>query len=154
MKENPVMHKVYENMKPGVLSLHGFLGDDKRDIELIIDHDAAELESAGLSPADVADGLEKIRDRALEGLGDYISLAGDLSAKADSIRGKLPCPFEHKGLFRKTVISLRGPGIDGDILFTDLGIHLIREHGFFQGKGSPFRLEPVEIAEILKKNDV
>lgn len=151
MKENPAMQKVYENMKPGVLSLHGFLGNDNRDIELIIDHDAAELESIGMTATDIADGLDKIRDKALEGLGDFISLSDDFSVRADSIRGKLPCPFGHKGLFRKTVISLRGSGIDGDILFTDLGIHLIREHGFFQGKGSLFRLEPEEIAEILKK---
>lgn len=138
-------------MKPGVLSLHGFLGDDKRDIELIIDHDAAELESLGVTAVEIAAGLEKLRDKALEGLGDYISLEGGFSVKANSIRGKLPCPFGHKGLYRKNVVSLSGPGIDSVLMFTDLGIHLVREHGFFQGKGSPFRLEPAEIAGILKK---
>lgn len=151
MKENPAMQNIYENMKPGVLSLHGFLGSDERGLELIIDHDTAELEAKGESVEAIADGLERVRDRALEGLGDYIDIGGGFAARADSIRGKLPCPFGHKGLFRKTVISLRGPGIDGDLMFTDLGIHLIREHGFFQGKGSPFRLDPVHIAGILKK---
>ena len=151
MKKNPAMQKIYDNMQPGVLSLHGFLGTDDRDIELIIDHDAAELESGGVTAEAIAEGLERVRDKALEGLGDYIDIGGGFMARADSIRGKLPCPFEHKGLFRKTVISLRGPGINGDLLFTDLGIHLIKEHSFFQGKGSPFRIEPLQIAEILKK---
>ena len=150
MKENPAMHKVMENMKPGVISLHGFLGTDRRDVEQIIDHDAAELEQLGVTAEEIADGLEKIRDKALEGLGEYLSLEDGYTVRADSIRGKLPCPFEHKGLFRKTVVSLRGNGISGELLFTDLGIHLIREHGFFQGKGSPFRLEPAVLAEILK----
>ena len=151
MKKNPAMQKIYDNMQPGVLSLHGFLGTDDRDVELIIDHDAAELESSGETAETIAEGLERVRDKALEGLGDYVSIGEGFMARADSIRGKLPCPFEHKGLFRKTVISLRGPGINGDLLFTDLGIHLIKEHGFFQGKGSPFRIEPLQIAEILKK---
>lgn len=150
MKENPVMHKIMENMKPGVISLHGFLGTDKRDIEQIVDHDAAELEQLGVTAEEIASALEQIRDRALEGLGEYISLKNGYSARADSIRGKLPCPFEHKGLYRKTIVSLRGPDIDGELLFTDLGIHLIKEHGFFQGKGSPFRIEPDKIAGIIK----
>ena len=150
MKENPVMHKIMENMKPGVISLHGFLGTDKRDIEQIVDHDAAELEQLGVTAEEIASALEQIRDRALEGLGEYISLKNGYSARADSIRGKLPCPFEHKGLYRKTIVSLRGSDIDGELLFTDLGIHLIKEHGFFQGKGSPFRIEPDKIAGIIK----
>lgn len=151
MKENPVMHKITENMKPGVISLHGFLGHDKRDYEQIIDHDAAELELLGVTAEEIAAGLEKIRDKALEGFGEYITLKEGFSARADSIRGKLPCPFEHKGLYRKTVVSLRSEPDGTEVLFTDLGIHLIREHGFFQGMGSPFRIEPEIIAEILKK---
>ena len=151
MKENPAMHKVLENMKPGVLSLHGFLGDDRRGLEQIIDHDAAELEKLGTSCEKIADGLERIRVRALEGLGDFISLGEGYSARADSIRGKLPCPFEHKGLYRKTVVIINIPGSDRKLQYTDLGIHLIREHGFFQGKGSPFRLEPAELDDLLRK---
>lgn len=152
MKENPAMKKIADNMKPGVISLHGFLGEDKRDIELIVDHDAAVLEELELSTSDIADGLDRIRNKALEGLGDYVDLKNGYLARADSIRGKLPCPFGHKGIYRKTVISLRGTGIEGELLFTDLGIHLIREHGFFQGKGSPFRIELELLSEILKKN--
>ena len=35
------------------------------------------------------------------------------------------------------------------MMWTDLGIHLIQKHGFFQGKGSPYRLEPLELAAFL-----
>ncbi len=34
--------------------------------------------------------------------------------------------------------------------WTDLSIHLIETHAFFQGKGSAFRLEPAELAAFLK----
>ena len=150
MKENPAMKKIKDNMKPGSISLHGFLGTDKRDIEVIIDHDAAALDRLGLNSVVIAVKLEEIRDRALEGLGEYIELNDDYLVKADSVRGKLPCPFDHPGLFRKTIITLRSKSDGSELMFTDLGIHLIREHGFFQGQGSPFRLEPEVLAEILR----
>jgi len=151
MKENPAMKKVIDNMKPGVISLHGFLGDDKRDIEQIIDHDAAELENLGLSRDEAADKLQKVMEKALEGLGDFITVGEGLLAKTDSIRGKLPCPFAHPGLFRKTVVTIRNSNTDEELLYTDLGIHLIREHGFFQGKGSPFRVEPARLMDFIRK---
>lgn len=151
MKENPAMQKIMDNMKPGVISLHGFLGDDKRDIELIVDHDEATLQELGFTASEAADALEHIRDKASEGLGNYIALKNGYMAKVDSIRGKMPCPYVHKGLYRKTVTSLRGPGIDGELMFTDLGIHMIREHGFFEGKGSSFRLEPELLFNIINK---
>ncbi|MBI9108617.1 MAG: hypothetical protein JEZ04_17870 [Spirochaetales bacterium] len=151
MKENPAMKKVVNNMRPGVISLHGFLGDDKRDIEQIIEHDAAELEKLGMIPDEVADKLQEIMEKALGGLGDFISLKAGYEAKADSIRGKLPCPFSHPGLFRKTVITVRNAETGEEFLYTDLGIHLIRDHCFFQGKGSPFRIEPVKLQVFLQK---
>ncbi|NQT54365.1 hypothetical protein HQ576_20070, partial [bacterium] len=39
---------------------------------------------------------------------------------------------------------------DGATLrFTALSIHLIRAHGFYQGRGAPYRLEPTQLAELL-----
>jgi hypothetical protein len=40
--------------------------------------------------------------------------------------------------------------LDKKVFFTDLQIHLIEKHGFYQGKGSSYRLEPAELAEILE----
>ncbi len=149
MKENPAMHKIIENMKPGVISLNGFMGEDSRSIEEIIDHDAMTLEKIGLTRDEIADSLEALREKALEGFGDFISISGDYMVKADSVRGKLPCPFDHPGLFRKTVITVANKKTEEEMFYTDLGIHLIREHGFFQGKGSFFRLDP-EVLLFLK----
>lgn len=149
MKENPAMKKVIDNMKPGVISLHGFLGGDKRDIEQIIEHDAAELERLGMTLEQAADLLQDIEDEAMTGMGDFIKLKDGWDVKADSIRGKLPCPFEHPGLFRKTVVTLVNTATGEQLLYTDLGVHLIKEHGFFQGKGSPFRIEPAKLKELM-----
>lgn len=149
MKENPAMHKVLENMKPGVISLHGFLGEDRRGLEQIIDHDQGELNRLGITCEEIACKLEELRDLALEGLGNYVTIIEGTLIKADSIRGKLPCPFTHPGVYRKTVMTLLNEKTGKEILYTDLGIHLIREHAFFQGKGSLFRLEPEDLVDLL-----
>ena len=153
MKENPAKHRVLENMKPGVISLHGFLGTDSRDLDTIIEHDSGEMERLALTGEGIAAKLEEIRDRAMEGLGVYIKLNETYMAKADSIRGKIPCPFDHPGVFSKTVITIQNIETDEEMIYTDLGIHLIRDHGFFQGKGSIFRMEPEALADLLEKCD-
>jgi hypothetical protein len=35
------------------------------------------------------------------------------------------------------------------VQWSDLSIHLIGAHGFFEGRGSFFRLEPAELVAIL-----
>jgi hypothetical protein len=37
-----------------------------------------------------------------------------------------------------------------EIDYTPISIHLIREHGFYQGKGSLYRLDPEEVAKFLE----
>jgi len=150
MKENPAMHKIMENMKPGVIALHGFLGKDTRNFEEIIDHDAGELERLETDRETLAAKLEEIRDKAMEGLGIYVKLNDTYMAKADSIRGKIPCPFDHPGVYSKTVITIQNLKTDEEMIYTDLGIHLIREHGFFQGTGSLFRMDPEKLHDLLE----
>ena len=47
MKHTPDMQRVIERMKPGVLSLHGFLGADRRSLEEILDADASTVAGLG-----------------------------------------------------------------------------------------------------------
>jgi hypothetical protein len=35
------------------------------------------------------------------------------------------------------------------IRWSDLNIHLIAEHGFFEGKGSSFRIEPARLVAAI-----
>ena len=44
---------------------------------------------------------------------------------------------------------VRNTKLDREITFTDMHIHLVGSHGFYEGKGSPFRLEPKELAAVL-----
>ena len=68
----------------------------------------------------------------------------------DLYRGKLPCPFGHRGIIRKSGVTVRNTRLGREIIYTDLNIHMIAAHGFYEGKSAPFRLEPKELVEILE----
>jgi hypothetical protein len=74
-------------------------------------------------------------------------------------RGLITCPWapgefvpcEHGGGFRPTAneFLIRNSETGRALKGLALSIHLIREHGFFGGPGTGFRLEPAEVAEAL-----
>ena len=62
--------------------------------------------------------------------------------------GRISCPFrDHRAAKRNTLARDRA---GRQMAWTDLSVHLIGAHGFFQGSGSPYRLEPGALAEFLK----
>jgi hypothetical protein len=94
--------------------------------------------------------MEELRDEGAKGLGEFIKVEPHFQVRVEAVRGKLPCPFGEPGLLRKTNTEIRNEATGKEIVYSDLQIHLISEHGFYEGKGSRFRLSPVELAEILE----
>lgn len=150
MKQTEQMKEIQERMKPGVITLDGFLGADDRNLIDILVEDEAEVKRLNLTNEKIAARMQELRDAGKEGLGDFISVKPHYEIRVDIARGKLPCPFGHRGLIRKTIIQLKNLEKNREITFTDLNIHMIGEHGFYQGKGSPFRLEVGDLIDILE----
>ncbi len=150
MKQTERMNRVQERMKPGVITRDGFLGTDGRNLIDILVEDDAEVRRLGLTHELIAARMRELRDAGVEGLGDPVTVAGRFEVSVDIARGKLPCPFGHRGLVRKTMIRVKNIGKNLELTYTDMSIHMIAEHGFYQGKGSPFRLEPADAADVLE----
>ena len=146
MKQTPQMQRVQENMRPGAITLEGFLGSDRRNLGDILIEDDAEVKRMGLTHEEIASRMNELREAGKEGLGEFITVPPHFEVRVDSVRGKLPCPFEHPGLFPKTNITVRNTRLDREITYTDLQIHLIEAHGFYEGKGSRYRIDPEELA--------
>lgn len=150
MKQSPLLQQVQEQMKPGVITLNGFLGADTRNlVEILIDDDAA-VRRLGRTHRRIADRMQYFRDAGYKGLGEFITVDDHFEVRVDSVRGKLPSPFGGAKLYRKVNTTVKNLKKAKEITFTDLHIHFIRDHGFYEGKGSPFRLNPEEIIEILE----
>jgi hypothetical protein len=150
MKETPQTKQITANMRPGVITLEGFLGTDYRSLDDIINEDDGIVSRMGLTHEEIARRMMEMKQAGEAGLGEFINVPPHFEVKVDSVRGKLPCPFSHPGIYRKTNTTVVNTKQGREITYTDLHIHMIEAHGFYEGRGSRFRLEPKELVEILE----
>jgi hypothetical protein len=141
--------KAFEMMKDGFVSKEGFLGNDKRSVLEIIDADEKEMRELKINPEYIADKMEMMVSEAKKALGETTLIQGKWEARIDETRGYLNCPFSD-GVTRKNVIEVTNRKSGKKIVFSELSIHLIKEHHFFQGKGSCYRLEPAILKEMFE----
>jgi hypothetical protein len=124
-------------------------GTDRRKlIDILLEDDEA-VKRMDLTHQRIAQRLIGLRDAGMRGLGEFITVEPHYEVRVISVRGKLPCPFGDPGIFPKTNTVVRNTELGREVTFTDLHIHMVGSHGFYEGKGSPFRLEPKELAEVL-----
>lgn len=147
MKENPRNIPVVESLRAGILSRDGFMGEDTRPFTEVILDDTAALASAGTNAVELADKMNRLTKAGLEQVGNEVALGG-YRVTVEDYMGRISCPFrDHRAPKRNTVVVDKA---GRQMSWTALGVHLIRVHGFFQGKGAPYRLEPAELTDFLK----
>jgi hypothetical protein len=127
----------------------GFLAADVRSLDRIIADDLALLSKYGLTARQLGRRMQDVTDRAKAGLGAEVAIGEGLVAWCDEWKGLIVCPWPHGGRFDKRLTLVRQSSTGRTIRWTDLNIHLILEHGFFEGKGAEFRLEPQDLADLL-----
>ena len=148
MKETPDEKLIKENFAPGKISKDGFLGTDDRHIHDIIAQDGQTLLSLDISREEIAKNLQILIDEGKKGLESPIDY-GNFMIQVQWNRGALPCPFGDRIFVPKINATAHHKQLNYTIKFSQLSVHLIEKHGFFGGKGSPFRLEPVDLIEFL-----
>ena len=139
MKETPQDRELAANLHSG------FLGSDSRDIWEIIASDRAAIEKLGWTNEHVSQCLGNILSLAMPQPGNPVQVGDNLTAVYHEGMGRIPCPWPHCILAPKGEIVVT----DGDgktLKFSPLSVHLIDEHGFYQGHGSRYRLEPADLA--------
>ncbi|MCF7933748.1 MAG: hypothetical protein K9M84_08760 [Spirochaetia bacterium] len=150
MKQSPQFTKIQEQMKPGVITLDGFLGTDTRNLIDILVEDDGTVRRLGLTHAQIADRMEYFRQKGLDGLGEFIHIDSSFDVRVDSVRGVLPSPFGGPGMYQKVNTTVRNLRIGREVTFTDMHIHFVRDHGFYEGKGSAYRIDPEVLIEVLE----
>ena len=138
------------DMETGNILLDGFLGTDRRSLAEIIRADEEALKKLRLASKIIAERMTCFREAGKNGLGEFVAVAPHFEVSCEIARGLIPCPFGEAGLHRKTTVTVRNLLLRKEITFSDLNIHLISAHGFYEGHGSPFRLAPVDLAQILE----
>jgi hypothetical protein len=150
VKQTEQMKKIRERMLPGAITAHGFLGADGRGVAEITEEDDGRVRRLGLTHERIAQRMRELRSAGEAGLGEFVDVAPHFRVRSESVRGKLPCPFADQCLTQKGFTTVRNAARDAEITFTDLHVHMIEAHGFYQGKGSRFRLEPEDLVTVLE----
>ena len=127
-----------------------FLGCDDRSVENIIAADEREVQRLGLSHARIAGRMKELRDAGTGGLGTAVQVAPHFEVTVDVARGIIACPFADAATVRKANTVVRNVSSGQEIMYSDLNIHLVECHGFYEGHGSRFRLEPAVLAAVLE----
>lgn len=149
MKRSPELQKVVERMAPGVLCREGFLGDDPRPLEEILDADRSTVVGLGLTHEQLARRLQQMLAQAVGEMGRPVAVGGKLTATFHEAMGRIPCPWGRHGTFTKGEVELTDQSTGRTVRFTALSIHLVARHGFYEGRGSRYRLEPDVLARML-----
>ncbi|HOX37654.1 MAG TPA: hypothetical protein PL033_06670 [Candidatus Brocadiia bacterium] len=149
MKANPATDRIIRKMQPGVLTRDGFLGEDDRSLKELTDSDDFAVRKMELTHSGIANRIEYLAEVGRKGYGTPMLYMGAYEITVEEVKGRIACPWGRCGTFQKGTVKIHNVNTDMTIVTTPLGIHMIREHGFYQGKGSPYRLDPYTLRWTL-----
>jgi len=149
MKESPQSNNLEQILRSTKMASGDFMGGDSRSAVEIIDADAFEVARLGYTCQQISARMQEITDAAIRGLGTWVEVDARHQAMVCEARGSIACPWPHLRRFVKRVTTVKRLDSDRTISWTDLNIHFIAEHGFFEGRGSVFRIEPGELTKVI-----
>ena len=149
MKQTPELAQAERRMGPGIISREGFLGTDSRPLRAIIEEDDSRVAALGLTHAAIAKRLRYFTQAAKARLGAAAVVDNLYQVRIYEVRGKIHCPWDHPGGYDKCVVYFRRLDTGEELTWTDLHIHMVEAHGFYEGAGSTYRLPPAKLKRVL-----
>jgi hypothetical protein len=139
-------------MRPGKLSGAGFLGKGERLLDVLAEDNRFVVEELGLTHQELARHLHVLGAVAVKHATKEpkeITYHGrKLRVKATCYRGFVDSPFDDgtKTNCEATVWNL---GNGKKLTYSLLVPHMIERYGFYEGKGTPYRVDPRAVLEAL-----
>jgi hypothetical protein len=153
MKQSPSEANLRSRLGPSKFSSDGFLGSDTRPVDEIVAEDLKALEQAGVTKEELVAALRDAYDRARDAMGAEVTVREGVTAVFFESMGRIPSPFRGDGVFPKGEAVVTDTVSGATVRLTAVSISLIEKHGFFQGIGARYRIEPhTAIGMLLKRN--
>ena len=142
--------KIEELMKPGKLSMGGFLGEGEK-LEEVLQEDDKTVRRLGVTHEQIASRIEYFIRKMGYPKKEGIVIDGKYLVGGIAWRGGQECPWGDSLIMPYSNMDLFIENLDlGERLYFPGGIvHLIREHHFYEGKKSPYRVDPEKAVRIL-----
>lgn len=141
---NPLIEKVETNLRRG-----NFLRGDERSLVRILEEDLGTVTRLGLDLEAFTARMVFLYQEGRNGLGAKVCPNDRFEVTVREDRGILPCPWDDHFAAPKAIIECKNLRNNKRLTFSALGLHLIQVHGFFQGRGSPFRIEPQDLRDFF-----
>jgi hypothetical protein len=159
----PLIHKLTEiadlpiarlekRMRPGADSRAGFLGKDESLLEVLAADNRLVVDELGLSHQEIARHLriigaiavKKAKEKSLD-----IRYHGQTFRLSNSFsRGFQESPFDD-GTKTNCNTTLVNVGSGKKLTFSLLVPEMIERYGFYEGKGTPYRVDPRAVLDVL-----
>ncbi len=149
MEPLPQEKKLEYLLRSSKIVADGFLGNDPRSPEQIIETDLSALMHLGYTPEQVAERMQELTAIAIPQMGNAIRASDKLEVSCEDYKGDIICPWPHPVRLAKRVTVAKRLDTAESVRWSDLNIHMIAEHGFFEGHGSAFRVEPALLVRVI-----
>ncbi|MDQ1239514.1 MAG: hypothetical protein QG577_1700 [Thermodesulfobacteriota bacterium] len=142
---DPVMAAIERELRKG----NFFVGEERSLVQCLQD-DAALVSRLGLDLMDITSRLKRYFEMGRAGLGDPVLVDGCVEVIVREDRGIMACPWGDHYAAPKAVVVARNIQTGTVITYSLLALHLVSAHGFFQGRHSPFRIDPFMLRDFFK----
>ena len=149
MKQSPQMQRLEEVLRSTAIVAGSFMGTDHRSLVEIVDADMGEITRLGYSARQLAARMKQLTEAAVPKLGNWVDFDERIEVCSEDYKGQIVCPWPHPLQMAKRITTARRRDTDESIRWTDLNIHMIEEHSFFEGRGSAFRIEPKKLVSVI-----
>ena len=144
LKADPNLFEIEEKLRKG-----NFYRGESRQLSRLIEDDMTMVSSLDMDVEFVTSEMDRLYREARNGFGDPVIVDGKYEVVVREDRGRLACPWGDRFFAPKIVVYAKNIKNGESISFSLLGIHMIRNHRFFQGKGSPFRIDPMALKQFF-----
>jgi len=138
-------------MRPGRDSGAGFLGEDESLLEVMAEDNAYVVDKLRMTHQDIAHPLHVIRRIAEMGLyrAKNIEFNGQpLQILAQFTKGTQQSPFDD-GTKHGANVQITNLKTGKKLLVGLLVPYMIERYGFYEGKGTPYRVEPKDVIDVF-----
>lgn len=149
MNGDETMETLEESMRPGRLSVGGFLGE-KEVLDQILRADDEMVRSLGFTHEQIADRIEYFIKAVHCYPTNEGKLVGGIYLVTGTVyRGSQKCPWGDSMPHSSIDLSIRNNVLGEELRLPGAIVHLIRKHQFYEGKESLYRVDPAKTIRVL-----
>lgn len=154
------VNELERRMRPGGWSQEGFITPDQSLIKVLV-ADMATVQKLGVTPQGIAESLERLIERGAHGEQFIPAQVEHFNVRIIHSRKMRTCPWAQKQFERCNFgmgvkylttedFEITNTRLGESLTGTSLCIHLIRDHSFFGGPGTAYRIDPERAVRVLE----